>query len=75
MKTRERREANLIPLRAIQFGEAFEHNGDIYIKCLCDGSNGEADNRIGMKVETGRLITFSPEELVTPLDAEIVINK
>lgn len=75
MKINERKEANLLPLRAIQFGEAFEDNGRIYVKCLSEESNGDTHNRIGMSVETGRLITFAAETLVKPLDAEIVINK
>lgn len=75
MKINERKEANLVPLRAINFGEAFEHTGRIFIKCLSEESNGETPNRIGMNVETGRLCTFAAETLVRQLDAEIVINK
>lgn len=75
MKIRERREANLEQLIKIPFGEAFEYEGNIFVKCLGDASNGETPDRIGMNVDTGRLYCFDPEELVTPLDAEIIINK
>lgn len=74
MKVNERKEANLLPLRSIQFGEAFEYHNKIFIKCLSEESNGETPNRIGMNVETGRLCTFADKELVKQIDAEIVIN-
>ena len=75
MKIRERKEVNLVQLRAVQFGEAFDYEDNIFVKCLGDESNGETPDRIGMNVKTGRLCCFAPEDLVKPLDAEIVINK
>ena len=75
MRINERKEANLVPLNETDFGEAFENNGAIFIKCLCDESNRSTPDRIAMDLETGRLCKFTAEELVTPLDAEIVINK
>lgn len=75
MKINERKEANFAPLNKIKFGEAFEHENNIFVKCLSDESSSETPNRIGMNIDTGRLITFDAEELVSPLDAEIVINK
>ena len=75
MKISERKEAYLVPLKVVNFGEAFEYKDDIFVKCLGDESIGETPNRIGMNIDTGRLITFSPETPVRPLDAEIIINK
>lgn len=75
MKINEKKESNSLPLREIDFGEAFEHTGRIFIKCLSDESNRGTDTRIGMNIDTGRLCYFDPEALVKPLDAEIVINK
>ena len=75
MKTSERKETNFVPLNKIAFGEAFEYENNIFVKCLSDESSRETPNRIGMNVDTGRLCYFDPEDLVEPLDAEIVINK
>lgn len=75
MKINERKEANFAPLNKINFGEAFEYENNIFVKCLSDESSSETPNRIGMNVDTGRLCYFDSEDLVTPLDAEIVINK
>ncbi len=75
MKINERKEVNLVQLDKIDFGEAFGYGDNIFVKCYGDESNRETPSRIGMNVDTGRLSHFNPEELVRPIDAEIVINK
>lgn len=70
MKIFEKRE--VMELKEIAFGEAFEFENRIYIKCL-DENSTENIQRTIMDIETGRLLNISIHEIVRPVNAEINI--
>lgn len=72
MKINEKKE--VAQLKEIAFGEAFEFENRIYIKCM-DKSIPDEENFLiaAADIETGKILKINMYEIVRPLDAEINI--